>query len=136
MRSGLESLTCQAGRDRLYIADPGQLPEQARQELAHLRGSIAHHASQFGLAPIAASTHPFARKAALETTPKERYQALARASHRAIGIAPVKSAPAKKSKGKHKRRKPTVRALKAAKGFREHAAETPAEARVESSRTS
>ena len=51
---------------------------QARKELAHLRGTIANNARVFGLAPIAASTHPFAKKATLETTPKERYQALAR----------------------------------------------------------
>ncbi|MGD9669717.1 MAG: carboxylate-amine ligase [Hyphomicrobiaceae bacterium] len=51
---------------------------QAREELSRLRGTIARNAAKFGLAPIAASTHPFARKATLETTPKERYQALAR----------------------------------------------------------
>ncbi|MCB1513488.1 MAG: carboxylate-amine ligase [Hyphomicrobiaceae bacterium] len=52
--------------------------DQAREELARLRGTISRTAAQFGLAPIAASTHPFAKKATLETTPKERYQALAR----------------------------------------------------------
>ncbi len=51
---------------------------QARTQLAHLRGTIAETAAKFGMAPIAASTHPFAKKANLETTPKERYQALAR----------------------------------------------------------
>lgn len=51
---------------------------QARDELSRLRGTIARYAATFGLAPIAASTHPFAKKAALETTPKARYQALAR----------------------------------------------------------
>ncbi len=51
---------------------------QASDELSRLRGTIARNAAKFGLAPIAASTHPFARKATLETTPKERYQALAR----------------------------------------------------------
>lgn len=51
---------------------------QARQELAHLRRTIADEAKEFGLAPIACSTHPFADKSTLETTPKERYQALAR----------------------------------------------------------
>jgi carboxylate-amine ligase len=50
----------------------------ARAELAHLRRTIAETARQYGLAPIAASTHPFADKSSLETTPKERYQALAR----------------------------------------------------------
>lgn len=52
--------------------------EQARAELRHLRGTIAREARRFGLAPIAASTHPFARKGNLQTTPKARYQALAR----------------------------------------------------------
>lgn len=51
---------------------------QARDELSRLRGTISRKAAEYGLAPIAASTHPFARKAALETTPKERYLALAR----------------------------------------------------------
>ncbi len=50
----------------------------ARQELAHLRRTIADAARTYGLAPIAASTHPFADKSTLETTPKARYQALAR----------------------------------------------------------
>src|SRR4029077_13405619 len=50
----------------------------ARQELAHLRRTIADKAREFGMAPIAASTHPFADRSTLETTPKARYQALAR----------------------------------------------------------
>jgi carboxylate-amine ligase len=50
----------------------------ARQELAHLRRTIADSAAEFGLAPIATSTHPFADKSTLQTTQKERYQALAR----------------------------------------------------------
>ncbi|MCB1519980.1 MAG: carboxylate-amine ligase [Hyphomicrobiaceae bacterium] len=51
---------------------------EARAELTRLRGSIVANAARFGLAPIAASTHPFAKKTSLETTPKERYQSLAR----------------------------------------------------------
>lgn len=50
----------------------------ARTELAHLRRTIATTAREYGLAPIAASTHPFADKSSLQTTQKERYQALAR----------------------------------------------------------
>jgi carboxylate-amine ligase len=50
----------------------------ARKELAHLRRTIAATARDYGLAPIAASTHPFADKSTLETTPKARYEALAR----------------------------------------------------------
>ncbi len=51
---------------------------EARAELVRLRGAVASEARAFGLAPIAASTHPFARKSSLQTTPKARYQALAR----------------------------------------------------------
>jgi carboxylate-amine ligase len=50
----------------------------ARAELAGLRAEIAAAARVHGLAPIAASTHPFASLAGLETTDKERYQKLAR----------------------------------------------------------
>lgn len=50
----------------------------AREELAGLRRAIADAARQHGLAPIAASTHPFAELSRLETTDKERYQKLAR----------------------------------------------------------
>ncbi len=52
--------------------------DQARDELGRLRSTIAEKAAQFGLAPIASSTHPFAKKSHLQTTPKERYLALAR----------------------------------------------------------
>jgi carboxylate-amine ligase len=51
---------------------------QTRDELAGLRREIARAAGQHGLAPIAASTHPFAQVSRLETTDKERYQKLAR----------------------------------------------------------
>jgi glutamate---cysteine ligase / carboxylate-amine ligase len=53
-------------------------PAEARQDLSNLRQQIITHARQHNMAPIAASTHPFASKNSLETTPKERYQALAR----------------------------------------------------------
>jgi glutamate---cysteine ligase / carboxylate-amine ligase len=52
--------------------------QTARSELAHLRRTIAGISADFGLAPIAASTHPFADRSTLETTPKARYQALAK----------------------------------------------------------
>ncbi|MEJ8572920.1 carboxylate-amine ligase [Microbaculum marinum] len=52
--------------------------EDARSELAHLRGTIAGVASDFGLAPIAASTHPFANWASQQHTDRDRYNALAR----------------------------------------------------------
>lgn len=50
---------------------------QARDEIAHLRATIAGLAAQHGLAPLAAGTHPFAKSAALPTTNRTRYQALA-----------------------------------------------------------
>ena len=52
---------------------------EARGELQDLRGTVAEVASQFGLAPIAASTHPFAHWHQQSHTKKERYDALARA---------------------------------------------------------
>lgn len=50
----------------------------ARRELAGLRRTIAEITGKYGMAPIAASTHPFADRSTLETTPKARYQALAK----------------------------------------------------------
>ena len=50
---------------------------QARAELVRLRGAIAREAAAHGLAPIAASTHPFARAAQQLHTDKDRYHALA-----------------------------------------------------------
>jgi glutamate---cysteine ligase / carboxylate-amine ligase len=53
------------------------LPE-ARSELAMLRRSVAEIAKGYGLAPIAAATHPFAQWLLQKTTARERYIALAR----------------------------------------------------------
>jgi carboxylate-amine ligase len=50
---------------------------EAREELACLRSTIAACAAEFGLAPIAASTHPFAEWSSQHHTDKERYNALA-----------------------------------------------------------
>ncbi len=48
-----------------------------------------------------------------------RYQALVRATQRTVGLAPPKKARPKKANGRKKRRrKPTVRALKASEGLR------------------
>jgi len=76
-------------------ADPGQVtPEflrsqievgtrvcetvtEARADLARLRATICEVAAQHGLAPIAASTHPFARWSEQRTTERDRYSALA-----------------------------------------------------------
>ena len=51
---------------------------EVRNHLAHLRGTIAEEAEKFGLAPIAASTHPFATWARQLSTDRDRYNELAR----------------------------------------------------------
>ncbi|NNF52552.1 MAG: carboxylate-amine ligase [Gammaproteobacteria bacterium] len=50
--------------------------QEARRELARLRRGIAEVADNYGLAPIAASTHPFAVWYQQKHTDKERYDAL------------------------------------------------------------
>jgi carboxylate-amine ligase len=52
-------------------------PREAGQELADLRATMARLAGEHGLAPIAASTHPFARWSAQQPTERDRYQAIA-----------------------------------------------------------
>ncbi len=52
--------------------------KEARRQLKHLRSTIAEVAGRFGLAPIAASTHPFADWADQHHTHKERYDELAK----------------------------------------------------------
>ena len=51
---------------------------EARADLAHLRTTVAKVAARHGLAPIAASTHPFARWEKQQHVEQERYQMLAR----------------------------------------------------------
>jgi len=51
---------------------------QAREDLAWLRRTVAEVASKHGLAPIAASTHPFTDWQDQKHTDKERYHILAR----------------------------------------------------------
>src|ERR1700742_4397262 len=51
---------------------------EARAELARLRGIIVEVAGGYGLAPIAASTHPFARAMRQMPTEKEQFFAMAR----------------------------------------------------------
>ena len=51
---------------------------EARADLAHLRATVARVSGEHGLAPIAASTHPFARWQEQQHVHKERYDALAR----------------------------------------------------------
>jgi carboxylate-amine ligase len=52
--------------------------QEARDQLVHLRGTVGRIADEFGLAPIAASTHPFAQWWTQQHTDKERYNVLAR----------------------------------------------------------
>ncbi len=51
---------------------------EAKQDLARLRCTIARLAGEYGLAPIAASTHPFALWKDQHHTDKERYNLLAK----------------------------------------------------------
>lgn len=69
-----EFLKCQIEIATGVCADLGE----ARADLVRLRRTIAGIAAQHGLAPIAASTHPFARWSEQRHTEKERYDRLAR----------------------------------------------------------
>ncbi len=51
---------------------------EAREDLRHLRATVAEVAGRYGLAPIAASTHPFGHWRDQKHTDKERYNMLAR----------------------------------------------------------
>lgn len=51
---------------------------EARADLCHLRRTVAHHANAFGLAPIAASCHPFGDWKEQPHTDKARYNSLHR----------------------------------------------------------
>jgi carboxylate-amine ligase len=53
-------------------------PREAGAELARLRATVARLADEHGLAPLAVSTHPFARWNAQQPTERERYQAIAK----------------------------------------------------------
>ena len=50
----------------------------ARDDLRRLRSTISHHAARYGLAPIAASCHPFSDWKTQHHTDKERYRGLER----------------------------------------------------------
>ena len=50
--------------------------QEAREELTRLRRCIVEVADRHGLAPVAASTHPFSRWAEQKHTQKDRYEAL------------------------------------------------------------
>lgn len=50
--------------------------DEARADLRRLRGAIASVVARYGMAPIAAATHPFARWGTQKTTQRGRYQSL------------------------------------------------------------
>ena len=52
--------------------------KEAAEEIRHLRRCVADVAADHGLAPIAASTHPFSAWSEQKHTPKARYNVLAR----------------------------------------------------------
>ncbi|MCK5495195.1 MAG: carboxylate-amine ligase, partial [Hyphomicrobiaceae bacterium] len=51
---------------------------EARKELRHLRKTIAEVTGEYGFAPMAASTHPFAKWTAQHHTDKQRYHEIAK----------------------------------------------------------
>ena len=53
-----------------------QTISEAREDLRHLRATVAKHAAVHGLAPIAASCHPFADWKDQQHTDKDRYNTL------------------------------------------------------------
>ena len=69
-----EFLQCQIEVGTRVCKSVGEI----RDDLWHLRQTIARVANDFGLAPIAASTHPFADWADQLHTHKDRYDTLAR----------------------------------------------------------
>lgn len=69
-----EFLQCQIEIGTKVCATVGE----AREDLKRLRSTVARHAANHGLAPIAASCHPFADWKTLHHTNKERYNALER----------------------------------------------------------
>jgi len=51
---------------------------KAREDLGYLRQTVSDVAAEFGIAPVAAATHPFARWGEQQHVGKDRYNALAR----------------------------------------------------------
>ncbi len=62
---------------------PCNTVREARADLAQLRATVAKVSNDYGLAPIAASTHPFARGQEQHHVEKDRYRTLAR-DHQAV----------------------------------------------------
>ncbi|WP_421704550.1 carboxylate-amine ligase [Aliiroseovarius sp.] len=69
-----EFLQCQIEIGSRVCADVGA----AREDLKRLRSTVAKHAATYGLAPIAASCHPFAEWKKQHHTNKDRYNDLRR----------------------------------------------------------
>lgn len=64
-------------RSQVEVATPVcRTAADARRELTHLRQAVIEEAARFGLAPIAASSHPFSLSSKQKRTDKERYVAL------------------------------------------------------------
>ena len=63
--------------------------QEVRQDLARLRRNIIEVADRHGLAPIAASTHPFSSWQDQKQTEKERYEELTHEMQGEIGRAHV-----------------------------------------------
>ena len=70
-----EFLQCQVEIGTKVCATIGD----AREELKRLRSTVAREAANFGLAPIAASCHPFADWKDQHHTDRDRYRDLERA---------------------------------------------------------
>ena len=64
-------------RSQVEVATPVcRTAAEVRRELAALRRAVIEEAARYGLAPIAASSHPFSLSAKQKRTDKERYVAL------------------------------------------------------------
>jgi carboxylate-amine ligase len=78
-RSRLEGVSPEFLKSQIEVATPVRdTLADARADLARLRRTVAEVAGRHGLAPIAASTHPFAQWGEQKTSDAERYTLLAR----------------------------------------------------------
>ena len=85
---------------------PFKTVREARADLAHLRGMVAQAAAHHGLAPIAASTHPFARWQDQQHVAKEALRGhRARPAGRRAAPAHLRHARPRR----HRRRRPAHR---------------------------
>jgi glutamate---cysteine ligase / carboxylate-amine ligase len=78
-RNRLEGVSPEFLKSQIEVATPVRdTLADARADLARLRRTVAEVAGNHGLAPIAASTHPFAQWGEQKTSDAERYTLLAR----------------------------------------------------------